>query len=68
MDKEIIRILRWEMAYLRFWFILLTVDDDGTIVAVGTGNACLSSDSLSQDGRVLIDSYALATARRALLK
>ena len=45
-----------------------TVEDDGTIVALGTGNACLSSDSLSEDGRVLIDSYAVATARRALLK
>ena len=60
-DKKIITIAC-------LWFIFLTVDDDGTIVAVGTGNACLSSDSLSQDGRVLIDSYALATARRALLK
>ena len=49
-------------------FFTISVDDDGTIVAIGTGNACLSSDSLSQDGRVLIDSYAVATARRALLK
>ena len=39
MDKKMITILC-------LWFILLTVDDDGTIVAVGTGNACLSSDSL----------------------
>lgn len=38
------------------------------IVAFGTGNNCLASDGLCEDGRALIDSYAIAVARRALLK
>ncbi|XP_052799737.1 adenosine deaminase domain-containing protein 1-like [Mya arenaria] len=38
------------------------------VVAMGTGNTCLSSDNLTTDGRSVIDSYAVAIARRALLK
>lgn len=38
------------------------------IVALGTGNTCLSSENICEDGRALIDSYAVAVARRAFLK
>ncbi|XP_052228574.1 double-stranded RNA-specific editase 1-like [Dreissena polymorpha] len=38
------------------------------MVAFGTGNSCLSGEHLKMDGRMLIDSYAVAVARRALLK
>lgn len=44
------------------------VTDPGEIVAFGTGNTCLSCDYISTDGRTIIDSYAVAIARRALLK
>ncbi|XP_045171762.2 adenosine deaminase domain-containing protein 1-like isoform X2 [Mercenaria mercenaria] len=44
------------------------VSDKGEIVAFGTGNTCLSCENLSTDGRAIIDSYAVAVARRALLK
>lgn len=42
--------------------------DKGEIVAFGTGNTCLSCENVSTDGRAVIDSYAVAMARRALLK
>jgi len=37
------------------------------IVAFATGNSSLSVESLANDGRCIIDSHALAVARRALL-
>ncbi|KAJ8313120.1 hypothetical protein KUTeg_010493 [Tegillarca granosa] len=40
----------------------------GEVVALGTGSTCLSGESLTLDGRCLIDSYAIAIAHRALLK
>ena len=45
-----------------------SVSDKGELVALGTGDKCLSCDSITTDGRVMIDSYAVAVARRALLK
>ncbi|XP_050408955.1 adenosine deaminase domain-containing protein 1 [Patella vulgata] len=42
--------------------------DIGKVVALGTGNCCLSTENISTDGRVLLDSSALTIARRSLLK
>jgi hypothetical protein len=43
-------------------------DSEGQVVAFGTGNCCIGKEHLTCDGRCLIDSYALAMARRALIK
>ncbi|OWF55331.1 adenosine deaminase domain-containing protein 1-like [Mizuhopecten yessoensis] len=49
-------------------FIIKRGDGNGQVVAVGTGNSCIAKKNLTLDGRCLIDSYAVAMARRALLK
>lgn len=49
-------------------FVIKRGDGNGEVVAVGTGNSCLAKKFLTLDGRCLIDSYALAMAKRALRK
>ncbi|XP_076108271.1 adenosine deaminase domain-containing protein 1-like isoform X2 [Mytilus galloprovincialis] len=49
-------------------FLIKRGDSEPQVVAFGTGNCCLSKDSLTLDGRCMIDSYAVALARRALVK
>ncbi|KAL5017270.1 hypothetical protein ScPMuIL_006859 [Solemya velum] len=49
-------------------FIVKRGDSEGEVVAMGVGNTCLSAEHITQDGRSLVDSYAVALARRALLK
>lgn len=40
----------------------------GDVVALGTGNTCVTGDALSLNGRVMNDSHAEVVARRSLLK
>ncbi|XP_060067861.1 adenosine deaminase domain-containing protein 1-like [Ylistrum balloti] len=49
-------------------FVIKRGDGNCEVVAVGTGNSCIAKTNLTFDGRCLIDSYAVAMARRALLK
>jgi len=37
-------------------------------VAIGTGDACIFSSSLTSDGRVVMDCHAEVIARKALVK
>lgn len=43
-------------------------EDEGEVVSVGTGDACVVSSSLKTDGRVMLDCHAEVVARRALIK
>lgn len=49
-------------------FLIKRGESEPQVVAFGTGNCCISKDSLTTDGRCIIDSYAVPMARRALLK
>jgi len=43
-------------------------DDEGEVVAVGTGDACIFSKNLTTDGRAVMDCHAEVIARKALMK
>ena len=43
-------------------------EDEGQLVALGTGCRCVDSSELSTDGYTMIDSAAVVRARRALKK
>ena len=53
---------------MKIVIIFITATDKGEIVAMGTGNSCMAGEYVTIDGRSLLDSYAVAAARRALLK
>ena len=65
-DKIMMSLLLVYYICLTFLAVVTTIKPE--IVAFGTGNNCMSCDNLCDDGRALIDSYAVAMARRALLK
>ena len=43
-------------------------EDQGEVVAMGTGTTCVTGDHLLDDGRTMFDTHAEVVARRALLK
>jgi len=43
-------------------------EDEGEVVAIGTGDACILNNHLTTDGRVVMDCHAAAIARKALMK
>ncbi|KAK3608690.1 hypothetical protein CHS0354_034094 [Potamilus streckersoni] len=49
-------------------FLVKRGESEAEIVALGSGNVCLSGEMLKTNGRTLIDCYAVTIARRALLK
>ncbi|KAK3087990.1 hypothetical protein FSP39_013122 [Pinctada imbricata] len=49
-------------------FIVKRGETQGEVVAMGTGHNVISSDSLTTDGRCVIDCHAVAVARRAFKK
>ncbi|CAH1802225.1 unnamed protein product [Owenia fusiformis] len=53
---------------LATFIIKRTPNDDGEVVAMGTGNTCITGDRLSMDGRTLNDCHAEVIARRSLLR
>jgi len=43
-------------------------EDEGEVVSVGTGDACILNRNLTTDGRVVMDCHAAVIARKALIK
>ena len=43
-------------------------EDEGEVVSIGTGDACVLNTSLTADGRVVMDCHAAVIARKALIK
>ena len=43
-------------------------EDEGEVVSVGTGDACILNTNLRTDGRVVMDCHAAVIARKALIK
>jgi len=43
-------------------------EDEGEVVSMGTGDACVLNTSLTADGRVVMDCHAAVIARKALIK
>jgi len=43
-------------------------EDEGEVVSVGTGDACILNTHLTTDGRVVMDCHAEVIARKALIK
>lgn len=64
--KEVTQLASTTMSLAAF--VVKRGNTTGEVVALGTGSTCLSGESLTLDGRCLIDSYAIAIAHRALLK
>jgi len=43
-------------------------EDEGEVVSLGTGDACIVNNNLASDGRVVMDCHAEVVARKALIK
>jgi len=43
-------------------------EDEGEVVSIGTGDACIVNSSLTTDGRSVVDCHAEVVARKALIK
>jgi len=48
--------------------MLLGQDDEGEVISVGTGSACVLSSNLTADGRTVMDCHAAVIARKSLMK
>jgi len=43
-------------------------EDEGEVVSLGTGDACILNSNLTVDGRIVMDCHAEVVARKALIK